>query len=251
MGISTVVADDEQPALARLVRLLEHYQDIDIVGRASNGKETLRVVKEKAPKLLFLDIRMPEPDGLEVAADLAEWEEGPIVVFLTAYEEHALEAFELAALDYLVKPVRRERLTKCVERVRLAIRDRNLSTASPESAQEKFPTPIALSHADPRVDERHLVPLEDISYFTSRDERTYACVKDAEYPVNTTLQALQESLPNHLFLRTHRAYIVNLGEVSGITPWAHRSFNLTLKNGHQVPLSRGYAQAFKQRVNWF
>jgi len=247
MIFKTVLVDDEQPARARLSRMLEKYEDVEVVGEATNGQEALAAVEEKEPDLLFLDIQMPPPTGLEVAADLLEVEDPPIIIFLTAYQEHAVEAFELSALDYLVKPVRRERLTKTLERVRMASRDRRDGKLSNDTEGENF-DPMALQYTHKEA--RKLVPLEEIEYFTTRDEVSYAIVNGTEFIAQGTLTKLQELLPNSLFLRSHRSYIVNLKQVQEIEPWFHRSFNLHLKGGAQVPLSRSYAPAFRRRVNW-
>ena len=248
MVFRTLIADDEEPSRARLARMLEKYSDVELVAQAANGQETLAAVSQLKPHLLFLDIQMPAPNGLEVAADLSEEEDPPFIVFLTAFSEHALEAFDLDALDYLVKPVRRERLSKTIKKVRMASRDRN-PAAETNSSTVGVADSIALQ--DPDGEARKVVSLLEIEYFSTRDELCFAAVGGKEFTLSSTLTSLQETLPPSLFLRTHRAYIVNLKKIDKVTPWFHRSYNLHLKDGTQIPLSRSYAPAFRKRVNWF
>jgi DNA-binding LytR/AlgR family response regulator len=242
VNFKTVIADDEKPARQRLLRMLEQYPDIEVCAEAANGLETLRAIEEQKADLVFLDIQMPEPNGLEVAADLAEMEDAPFVVFLTAFQQHALEAFELAALDYLVKPVRRDRLTRTVERVRLAHRDRQ------GEERENRLHRLALQQAEGET--RTLVNPSEIDYFTTRQEKCYAVIGETEYSISGTLSELQESTDSRTFFRTHRAYIVNLDRIKTVEPWSHRSFNLLLESGASVPLSRSYFPGFKKRVDW-
>ncbi len=247
MQLETLVADDEEPSRQRLIRLLEKHSDIEVVAQAASGMEVLSGIKQSGARVLFLDIQMPPPNGLEVAAELLEEKDPPLVVFLTAYSEHAVEAFELSAVDYLVKPVKPERLRKTLERLRQAAQDRwggeqGAGRARPEDT-------IALR--DEKSEGRVLVSFSEIDYFMSHKEKCYARVRGREYEVNSTLTGIYETLPEGLFLRTHRGYVVNLKKVKEAHPWFHRAFNLVLEDGSQVPLSRGYVAAFRQRTHWF
>ncbi len=229
----------------RLRRLLEKQEDVKIVAEAASGVEVLKAVREERPKLVFLDIQMPPPTGLEAAEEILDRDDPPLVVFLTAYGEHAVDAFELQALDYLVKPVKLERLNRCLTRVRSAAADR----WSAEETEVENPDHLALK--DEQSEAKVIVSPDDIIFFTSRDEKTYAKLAGRELTIGTTLTKLQSTLSPQMFLRTHRAYIVNLQKVKEVHPWFHRSFNLAMADGSEVPLSRSYVPAFRQRVNWF
>lgn len=245
MLLKTLIADDEEPSRARLLRLLKKYPRLEVVAQAASGSQVLQAYKKERPQLLFLDIQMPPPDGLEVCAELMDEADPPLVVFLTAFSEHAVEAFELSALDYLTKPVKPDRLKKTIERVEQAARDRWDQAAQPRPPQS---TTIAVK--DEISEGRILLDFDEIEYFSTRDEQCFARARQREYDVPGTLTSLSELLPSDRFLRTHRAYLVNLQRVREVHPWFHRSFNLKMQDGSEVPLSRAYAPAFRQRVNW-
>lgn len=253
--LRVVVADDEEPARQRLRRLLERHEDVEIVAEAGSGLEVLQAVEQHRPHLVFMDIQMPPPNGLEAAEEILDRESPPLVVFLTAYQEHAVEAFELQALDYLVKPVKIDRLDRTLDRVRAAVGEEDrwqrlvsdaLRQAMPKASEP--PGQIALRDEDNET--REVMSLLDVDYFTSRDEKTYARARGREYSVGATLTRLQATLPEEVFLRTHRAYLVNLRKVAQVQPWFHGAFNLVMRDGAEVPLSRNHAPAFREKVNW-
>ena len=219
-----------------------------IVGQAGSGEEGLRLVRELRPDVLLLDIQMPGTTGLDVAARLMHVSNPPAIIFVTAYDAYAIKAFEVEAVDYLLKPVDPIRLHKALQRIELSLTGDAMRRVL-ERLQPGAPERMALLEEASGV--RHLTSLADIAWFTTQDERTYASVGGRLLRSMETLGALEEKLPADRFVRIHRAYIVNLAHVREVIPWANGSFNLRLHGCPQeIPLSRSYAPAFKTRTGW-
>jgi DNA-binding LytR/AlgR family response regulator len=202
---------------------------------------------------VLLDIQMPGADGLHVAKAMAELPTPPRVIFVTAYDAYAVDAFELEAVDYLLKPVDAARLRLSLQRIER--RDDGSGEALRRLLQRLAPVPPAAPARLALLDEasgvRQLVNLSDIAWFTSVEERTYVQVGARTLRSMETLAALEEKLPRDRFIRTHRAYIVNIEQVREVVPWASGTFNLRLHGiAQRIPLSRGYAADFKRRTGW-
>jgi two-component system response regulator AlgR len=198
--VKCLVVDDEALARGRLRQMLEELEGLEVCGEAANGREALLQCEALQPDLVFLDIRMPVMDGLEAARHLATGEQPPAVIFTTAYEEHALEAFETRALDYLLKPVRRERLRAAVERVRHL----GHGLAVPAAAVDS----VVRSHICARVrGSLQVLPIGDIRYFQA--DNKYVTARGAEQAllIEEALKALEEEFADR-FLRIHRNALV-------------------------------------------
>jgi DNA-binding LytR/AlgR family response regulator len=202
--LRVLVADDEDPAREELAYLLEQEAGVGTVRSVGSGAEVLRALEEEPVDALFLDIRMPGLDGLDVARVLARFKEPPRVVFVTAYDEHAVEAFELRAVDYLLKPVRGERLAEAVRRVRDSLGQPPDDTAA---------------------DETIAVELGGVTRFISRSEVTFAeahgdyarlHTADGSHLVRVTLGALEEQWSAAGFVRIHRRYLVALAHIDEV-----------------------------------
>lgn len=253
--LRVVIADDEELARQRLARLLGAHADVHIAGEASDGRQAVELARAQRPHVVFLDIRMPTLDGLGAARELLELEPTPLIVFLTAHEEHAVEAFELRAFDYLVKPVEDERLGRTLDRIRESMHDddrwHRLVTEAVREALAAQPPPslerIALRDAE--NDAREVVAVGDIDYFRAQDDKTFARLRGREWQVAMNLARLELSLPSDFF-RSHRAYIVNVTRIARVTPWFNGAHTLILSDRQEVPLSRGQAAAFREKVAW-
>jgi two-component system response regulator AlgR len=203
--VKCLVVDDEALARERLRQLLEELEGLEVCGEAANGREALLQCERLRPDLVLLDIRMPVMDGLEAARHLAAGERPPAVIFTTAYEEHALEAFETHALDYLLKPVRRERLLMAVERVR------RLGPAPTTLAD-----PAARSHICARVrGTLQVMPIEEVRYFQA--DNKYVTARDAGQAllIEDALKALEEEFTDR-FMRIHRNALVARAHVKAL-----------------------------------
>lgn len=251
--LTTLLADDEEPARLRLRRMLEKHSDqIALVGHAEDGQQALKMCRELQPQVLFLDVQMPAMNGLEVAAELAELEQAPRVVFLTAFAEHAVKAFELKALDYLVKPVSAERLQATVQRLCQESREEDdWREGASQSLQSLVPAGPLLERVallEEVSENRLIVPVEKVDLFFSREEKGYARFGGKEFALQGTLARLEASLPAHMFFRCHRCFIVNVARVTKVVPWFNGAYNLVLPDGTEVPLTRRKVQAFKELV---
>ena len=240
-----LVVDDERPARVRMKRLLAEHDDVTCVGEASNGIEALERIAELAPDLVLLDVQMPELDGLEVAASLGST--GPAVVFSTAHETHALKAFELAAVDYLLKPVDKVRLAAALQRVR----DRSAARGS-EAARAvlgkvaRRPSKMAV-----RVGTKYVVfDVEQIAAVLAVDHYAGIWVDGRELLSDESLDKIMERLDPETFVRVHRSAIVNLSFIGTLEQEGDRKFVAVLQDATKlrVPISRDNLEHVKSRL---
>lgn len=231
-----LVVDDEAPARRRLVRMLGRMPGVEVVGEAADGEQALARIREHAPDLLLLDIDMPEMDGLE----LAELPGLPPVVFTTAHAEHALRAFEVAAIDYLLKPISRQRLAEALERAR---------ERQPASASAPAPT---TTDGPPRVVARcgattHVVDATSITRFHAEDKVTVFTHEGRELLLDDSLAALEQRLADHGFFRAHRAELIRLDAVRALHA-EDGSTTAELSDGSRAAVSRRVAAELKRRL---
>ncbi len=231
--LRTLIVDDEELARERLRQMLRPFGDLLIVGEAEDGEEAIEQISELRPDLVFLDIQMPGCTGLEVVASLPS--PRPRIIFCTAFDQYAIDAFELHAVDYLLKPVSRVRLAKAIERVR------NLSAETSESILSR------ISLSDKVVPRRFLakrggryrvIQESDVLYFASEGGLTKLCAREHEYWIQPTLADLEARLDPAVFFRISRATIVNLNEVNEVTPLVGGYGEVLLKGGRRLEVSR-------------
>jgi DNA-binding LytR/AlgR family response regulator len=252
--VRAVIADDEPRARQFLERLLGEMEGVTVVGAAKGGGEALSLVARLKPEVVFLDIQMPDLSGLEVARHL-RGEDQPVVVFVTAYDRHAIEAFELAALDYVLKPIKRERLVEAVRRAVHEVEDRKrLSGRQDDVLKDLIQRQTADGRLEPlrRLPVRHrrevrLLDLDQVTRIISRDRLVLACAEGREFLVDYTLQELEERLPPGAFLRVHRAALVN---VEAIESYGGEEgvLVLRLKDGTRVEASERRAAEVRRRL---
>ena len=252
--VRALIADDEPRARQFLERLLGEMEGIDVVGAAKGGGEALSLIARLKPEVVFLDIQMPDLSGLEVARHL-RGDDAPVVVFVTAYDRHAIEAFELAALDYVLKPIRRDRFVEAVRRALQEASDRKkLSGRQDEAIRGLLQRQAADGQLEPlrRLPVRHrrevrLLDLDQVTRIISRDRLVLACAEGHEYLVDYTLQELEERLPPGGFLRVHRAALVN---VDAIESYGGEDgvLVLRLKDGTRVEASERRAAEVRRRL---
>ena len=226
-----LIVDDEAPARLRMARLLQAFADVDVVGQARDGHEALQMVVSLRPDALLLDVQMPGPDGLAVAASLAE--PAPAVVFVTAYDHYAAQAFDTEAVDYLLKPVEPERLARAMERLRARL-------LAPGRTVAPVP-PSQLLIAD--LGRVHVVSVADIGWLEAADN--YVVVHHAQGAplLRRTLAGLLADL-GPAFVRTHRGAAVALAHVAQVQRLPKGDAAVLLRGGARVPCSRQYRAAF-------
>lgn len=242
-----VVADDEPLALERLRHLFSRHRGWEIVAECRNGPEAVDAILEQQPDVVLLDIRMPGLDGLEVADAVAsDGERAPIVVFVTAYDEFALRAFDLSAADYLLKPVDAERFARALGRL-----DARLSAAAPApSSAGATGAVIDQLNGGPRHARRFLVRTPRGYHFVSaadvdwvEAEGNYAALHAGGrvHLVRQTMKSLEARLEPAVFARVHRSAIVNVSRVARVEPLGHGEYRLTLRGGETLESSRAYS----------
>ncbi|HWQ00005.1 MAG TPA: response regulator, partial [Vicinamibacterales bacterium] len=225
MTLKTIVVDDEQLAREELCFLLEGIEGVEVVGQAGNGLEALRLVGERRPDLVLLDVQMPGLTGFEVARRLVEQQAEPQLVFVTAYDQYALEAFEVSAVDYLLKPVEAARLRQAIDRVRRRLapgREAPLRADDLErllrllEAQRPRRDQIAI-----KVGERFLlIQADEIVHASVVDETIHVVTATVSGTSNfRSLDELQERLDPAVFWRVHRSHLVNIRKIKEIVPW--------------------------------
>jgi len=238
--ISTLLVDDETLALDELSFLLREFEDIEIVATASNGLEALKLIEDLEPDLVFLDVQMPGLDGLAVIRKLREKKIPlPHFVLATAYDQYAVEAFRLEALDYVLKPVERDRLEQAVERARRMVAEQA------KSAQPEPPAPkpaLQRTKLLVRSNQRNfIVDAQDVVYATIDDGLITVVATGLEGQSNyRTIEELQSNLDPDAFWRVHRSYLVNIHRIKEVIPWFKSSFQLRMddKKQTEIPVSR-------------
>lgn len=240
MTISTVLADDEPLACDELSYLLKDFPDIEIAGTAHNGLEAVNLIEELEPDLVFLDVQMPGLDGLGVIQRLREKDISlPHFILATAYDHYAVEAFRVEAMDYLLKPVDKERLAKAVERARRTIQERaKPATEVSESQQAALQRTKLLVKAANR---NFIVDVNDVIYATIDDGLITIVTTTLEGQSNyRTIEELQSNLDPEVFWRVHRSYLVNINRIREVIPWFKSSFQLRMddKKQTEIPVSR-------------
>jgi len=250
--LRVLIADDEPRARQFLEKLLGEHESLEVVGAARGGAEALQMIADLKPDVAFLDIHMPDLSGLEVARHL-RGAEAPIVVFVTAYDKYAIEAFEVAALDYLLKPLKRERLAEAVRRVVAEARSGG-PAARAEALREALASPEIASQLPPlrRLPVRHrrevkLLDLAQVPLVFSRDRLVLARCETHEYLVDYTLQELEQRLPEGQFVRVHRAALVNVDAIESYGG-EEGVLVLKLKDGTRVEASERRAAEVRRRL---
>jgi DNA-binding LytR/AlgR family response regulator len=250
--LRALIADDEPRARQFLEKLLGEHGLFEVVGAAKGGAEALQMIGDLKPDVAFLDIHMPDLSGLEVARHL-RGAGAPMVVFVTAYDKHAVEAFEVAALDYVLKPIRRERLAEAVRRVVAEARG-GRPEARAEALRAALESPGLQSQLPPlrRLPVRHrrevkLLDLEQVPLIFSRDRLVLASCEGHEYLVDYTLQELERRLPEGQFVRVHRAALVNVDAIESYGG-EEGVLVLKLKDGTRVEASERRAAEVRRRL---
>jgi two-component system LytT family response regulator len=245
-SIRALIVDDEPLARTGVAQLVDPVEDVTVIGEAANGVEAVRQIDEHAPDLVFLDVQMPEMTGLEVVEAIGV-EEMPVTIFVTAYDEYALDAFDAHALDYLLKPIDEDRFADALDRARTQIR-----RAEAEGLSRRLEGLLRDYDEDDELDpiDRFTVRTRNRIYFVDaadvqwiESEGDYVALHDGEdaHLVRRTMKELEERLDPDRFLRVHRSYIVNTEYVEELRPLDHGTYRLIMAAGTPLKSSRGYS----------
>ena len=256
MSLKAVLVDDEQLARDELGYLLGQVGGIEIIGQAGNGVEALSTIDRLQPDVVFLDVQMPGLTGFEVARRLVDNRADAHIIFVTAYDQHAIEAFEVNAVDYLLKPVEPGRLEMAVDRVRRRIATDRAADGTVRNAElEKIIELVAERQSRRerlaiKVGERFLlVQAEDIIYASLADEGISVVTSQHAGTSNyRTLDELHERLDPKLFWRVHRSHLVNINKIKEIVPWFSRNYILRMKDekSTEIPVSRTQTRRLRE-----
>jgi DNA-binding LytR/AlgR family response regulator len=233
-----LIADDEPIARQVLREHVEAIPGLELAGEASTGAEALQRILDLKPDLVLLDLQMPELDGLSAVRSL-RGERKPLIIFVTAHERHAVEAFEVGAVDYLLKPVRRERLEKAVEKAR--------RQAPPAAAQ----APAALRKiVGRRGSDMYLLDPAEIVAFQAEGELVHIVTAGQRYLSDHSLKALEEKLDHPRFRRVHRGTIINTDHIRKISPLSSKRWLLKMSNGFEAVVSKRLASSIREHGRW-
>ncbi len=251
-SIRTLIVDDEPVARRVLREGLELFPDVLVIGEAENGKEALQKIEKLAPDLVFLDLQMPVMSGFELVAALGD-DPTPVIIIVTAFDQHAIQAFEAGAVDYLLKPVSETRLEKAVERARALVRRpvdianqlARLAANNPAGASPKNRKVVGRSGAD-----YVLVDADDVLAFQAERELVWIITARQRLLATQSLRAIEERLAEPEFRRVHRNAIVNVNHVRKMSALSSQRWLITLSNGLQLIVSKRQAHSIRQILHW-
>ena len=239
-----LIVDDEPIARQILREALESFSQVEIVGEAGKGVDALAAIQDRAPDVVFLDLQMPDLDGFGVAKGLRR-DRLPLVVFVTAYDKHALEAFETGAVDYLLKPIRQERLAAALERVqsqlsgwKAAVKEVPAAAAGPRKIVGRLGS------------DQYLLDPAEVIAFVADGELVYIITAQQKYLANQPLRAVEERLTGQTFRRIHRRTIINTDHIRRISPLSSKRWQLKMSNGIEVVVSKRMASVIRQEMRW-
>ena len=249
--IRTLIVDDEPLARERLASLLSAEQDIELVGQCRDGEEAVAAIHDHSPALVFLDVQMPQMNGFEVIEAVGT-DQMPLVVFVTAYDQHALKAFQVRALDYLLKPFDRERFAEALQRARAQIEREETG----DLGRRLMALVKDLRRDQPRA-ERLVVKSGGRLFFLRADEIDWVeaagnyvrlHVGSTAHLLRETMNAIEGRLDSEKFFRIHRSRIVNVERIQELQPWLNGEYAVLLRTGTRLTLSRGYREKLQDRL---
>ncbi len=253
MAIKTIIVDDEPLAREKLRGFLENEADIEIIGECRDGREALETIESEKPDLVFLDVQMPEMDGFEVLDNL-EPQNLPTVVFVTAYDQYAIKAFDVHAVDYLLKPFDRQRFGEALGRARAEHERRQAGDVrrqllallqEVESRREKYPARLVIKTSGRVV----FIKVDEIDWVDAAGNYVRIHAGGDSHMLRETMGRLEERLDPEKFLRIHRSTIVNIECIRELQQQFHGDYLVVLKNGQRLTLSRSYRDRIQDLLN--
>lgn len=252
-ALRVLIADDERPARKFLANLLSALPDVELVGEASNGKEAVELIEQLRPDMALLDLQMPELGGLD-AARLVSAGATPAIAFVTAFDEFAVQAFELNAVDYLLKPVESDRLKATIDRARARVKagaaERARSVSAAAAAYDTATRRTFLERIPVRRrDEVIILPVRQIAAIVAEGELLQITTVSAErYTISYRLHALEAKLDPRRFVRLGRGTLVALDLIQKVSPMPGGTYEVTLTNGQQLPVSRLQSKVLRETL---
>lgn len=246
LTLRAMIVDDEPLARDELAFMLGEVGEVEVVGQASDAHEALQVAEREEPDLAFVDLRMPGPDGIALAEALRRRRPELQIIVVTAHDNAALRAFEAQVLDYLLKPVRLERLKAAVQRARDGAQARSNQTSPSNAPKESVLERLAVRKGGVY----HVLELADVIYFEMKDELVWAVTANDRVALDLTMTNLEQRLPESVFFRSHRGALVRIDKIRAMEPAGAGTYELVLDHpdAPRVPLARERARLLKERI---
>lgn len=244
--LKAFIVDDEPLARDELKYLLKRTKQVEIVGEADCIEDALERIDDTPMDVLFVDIMLAHETGLDLVEKLSERGKHPAVVFATAYDEYALKAFQLNAIDYILKPFEEQRVGQTVEKLTsfLPLKNGGIESAASE---KKVPTDKLAITVDERI---IIIHIQDILYIGTMEGKTNIVTEKQKYQASDSLVTFEKKLQGTSIVRVHRGYLVNMDAIVEIQPWFNSTYNLVMKDGESVPVSRTYTKELKQLIGF-
>jgi len=250
LGIRALIVDDEPLARDRIREMLKDHSEIEVIGEARNGREAIDSVEKHNPDLVFLDVQMPDLDGFDVLQNLNA-ERLPLIIFVTAYDQHAIRAFNVHAVDYLTKPFDRKRFAEAVDQAKVFMKGARqpdtaglLSMLQELKAGGRYRERFAIKNGEAIF----LVRAEDVDAIEAEGNYVRLNLGNASHLLRDTLNNIESQINPRMFVRIHRRTIVNINRVKELQTWARGEYRVVLSTGAHYTLSRGYRQHFESFI---
>lgn len=242
--MKAIIVEDEFPAREELKYFIKNFSKIEILNEFDNGVEVLKFIQENVVDVIFLDINIPLLDGMLLARTINNFKVKPKIVFITAYKEHAVDAFELEAFDYILKPYSDDRIISMLNKLQKS-KINNIDEEKSTIQKSKSMTVSLWKNNKLRV-----VNVKDIYYCEARERETIVYTKNSEYTVKVSIKEFEKNLDSNLFFKTHRSYIVNTSKINEIIPWFNNTYKLNLNDiNTEIPVSRSKIKDFRTIMN--
>lgn len=247
--IKTLIIEDEQPARELMKKYLQPHNEIELVGESDNGFDGLKAIKELQPDLVFLDIQLPKLTGFEM---LELMEHKPMIVFATAYDEYAIKAFEMNAVDYLLKPYSKERFDAAIEKVMERFRLGNQKTTAIDKVMEVMnEKPEIIDRVVVKASHKiKVIPVTEIIYLESQDDYVMIYTREARFLKEKTMKFFESHLDPSVFLRIHRSYMVRIDAIKHLEHYDKESYIAILHNGAKIKVSQSGYKNLKDKLHF-
>jgi len=245
--LRAIIIEDEEPARELLKAYLKNQNDIDLLTECENGFEGIKAIGENHPDLIFLDIQMPKLNGFEMLELLDEY---PEIIFTTAYDQFAIQAFELNAVDYLMKPFSQDRFNQAIQKVMERLKSKNGNKTNIEKLKnqvknEGLKTNRIFVKTGNHID---VIPIDEIVYIRAQDDYVELHTPNGKFLKKETMNVLEQQLPAELFTRVHRSSIINLSQIHKLEKYGKESYMVILKNGENVMVSKSRIRQLKAQL---
>lgn len=246
----SIIVEDEFPAREELKYFIKNFSNIDIVNEFDNGVDVLKFIQENTIDVIFLDINIPMLDGMLLAKTIKQFKHSPKIIFITAYKEHAVDAFELEAFDYILKPYSEDRIVSMLKKLEKCdntkVEEVKKSLVKESTQTEQKVSSVSLWKNNKLI----VVNTKDIYYCEAMERETIVRTKDSEYIVKHSITEFEKNLNKEKFFKTHRSYSVNINKIKEIIPWFNNTYKLKLKDiDAEIPVSRSKIKEFRKIMN--